>query len=41
MPQQLFEKIVTVLVVIAALKMVLGPVIDPWLNPLLERFLGF
>ncbi len=40
MPQQLFEKIVTVLVVIAAVKMVLGPFIDPVLDPILKQYLG-
>jgi uncharacterized membrane protein YfcA len=40
MPQQLFEKIVTVLVVIAAVKMVLGPYIDPVLDPILKQYLG-
>ena len=40
LPQALFEKIVTVLVVIAAVKMVTGPYVDPWLNPILERWLG-
>jgi uncharacterized membrane protein YfcA len=40
LPQQIFEKIVTVLVVIAALKMVLGPFIDPVLDPILKQYLG-
>jgi uncharacterized membrane protein YfcA len=40
LPQQIFEKIVTILVVIAALKMVLGPFIDPVLDPILKQYLG-